>query len=653
MTHLNELADNLREAARAYYDSAELLMSDEDYDLGIEELRMAAAEDPARAADFSDLLDTVAAGQSAGGDVQHPSLMGSMQKVPSLEDVTEFVSKVPGGVIVEPKLDGLAIRAVYTDGKLTLVATRGDGHTGEDITAQTRNLGFLPATVSPVGTFEVRGEVYMRDEDFPSANTVRTGAGGAAFVNPRNAAAGILRKGDKAYAGLLRFAAYDATGLSAGDDPKVTAAELQNRGIAASTTITPELTDDPTSDAAEVLKRIELLGKLRPNLGFPTDGAVIKAASRKDRDALGMGHTAPRWAVAYKYAAETALTKVRNIVTDVGRTGRLSLTVEVEPVFVGGAQVSRASGHNVYWLLKEDIRVGDTVTLRRAGDVIPYVSEVDLDQRPDTSTAWAAPEQCPRCGGDWDKTTLLWRCTSYDCTALGRIVYAVSRDCLDVDGLGDELVAGLVEAGLVDDVADLFTLTADRIAKVELESGRLIGDKVATKVAAELERAKNSDWNRVITALGIRATGRTMGRRLAAAFPTMEQLRAATVEDLDQVDGIARKKAEVIYDGIQELERNGVLDRLADAGVNMGAEPDDDDSPKPLAGETVVVTGKVGTLTRTQAQERIESLGGKASGSVSGSTTLLVADPSATSSKVKKAKDAGVRIMAPEELLSL
>lgn len=627
------LADRLRKAAAAYYDTDTELMTDAEYDAGIETLRREAAP-----GEYADLLDRVAAGQSAGGDVTHPSLMGSMDKAKDLNAVDDLLVRIGAEVAVEPKLDGLAVRAVYSNGALALVATRGDGRTGEDITEQAKSLDIFPLSAS--ADCEVRGEVYLTDEHFPEANTVRAESGGTPFANQRAAAAGILRKGDRAFAGLLSFAAYDITGAGA---------------EAVAVTMTGELLPDisaPTADPTAVRERISALGDLRAGLGYPIDGAIIKACDPADRKRLGMGSKAPNWALAFKYDAETAQTTVVGIRTTVGRTGRLAIQVEVEPVFVGGTTITYASGHNVAWMLARGIRIGDTVTISRAGDVIPYLHDVDLDKRPTDSRPWQPPATDPA-GGEWDKSTLLWRSTSPELTVLPRLTYALSRDALDVELIGPEITAGLVDARLADDVADIFGLTADDLAGLRLESGRVVGAKVAAKIINEIDRARGADFHRVITALGIRGTGRTMSRRLAQAFPTMEALRVATAADLAGVDGVGEKKAALIREGLDECESTGILDRLAAHGVNTGSETTaDENAPAPLAGHTVVVTGKVATLSRTEVQERIEALGGKASSSVSKSTTLLVADPDAASSKATKARDLGVRIISPVEFLT-
>ncbi|MFJ4109230.1 NAD-dependent DNA ligase LigA [Oerskovia enterophila] len=666
-TDLTALAEGLRAAAGAYYDTDELRMSDAEYDSGIEQLRIAVAADPSLAGQFADLLDAVAAGQSAGGDVEHPTMMGSLDKAPTLDALDALVLAIDGPVVVEPKLDGLAIRALYRAGRLDLVATRGDGRTGEDVTERVRRLEIdgLPARLVGADlSVEVRGEVFMADARFPAAQTARAALGGAPFVNPRNAAAGILRKGDAAYAGLLTFAAYDVVPVDGSPatvaDPSYSArlTVVEQAGIGTARALAPwlaggepvVLTGEPGTVA--VRSAVAALAERRPDLGFPIDGIVVKADLDADRARLGSGSRTPRWSVAYKYEAETAVTRVVAITTGVGRTGRLAIRVEVEPVFVGGTTITFATGHNATWMLEKDVRVGDTVVIKRANDVIPYIESVVLDERPADSTPWTPPATDPN-GGEWDKSTLLWRSTDPSLSVGATIRYAVSRDALDIEGIGTEIVESLVEQGLVADVADLFSLDVETLTSLPLGEGRMLGAKNAVKIAAEIERAKGAAWNRVITALGIRMTGRTMGRRLAAAIPTLDLLRAATVDDLAAVDGIGPIRAAAIREGLDDLEARGVLGRLAAAGVHTGTAPDPEDTVAlPLAGMTVVVSGSVPGYSRTTVAELVEANGGKASSSVSSATSLLVSEPS-TSSKYVKATDLGVRIVTPAEFLEM
>ncbi len=410
------------------------------------------------------------------------------------------------------------------------------------------------------------------------------------------------------------------------------------------------LTGEPGTVA--VRAAVAALAERRPDLGFPIDGIVVKADLDVDRARLGSGSRTPRWSVAYKYEAETAVTRVVAITTGVGRTGRLAIRVEVEPVFVGGTTITFATGHNATWMLEKDVRVGDTVVIKRANDVIPYIESVVLDERPAGSAPWTPPATDPN-GGEWDKSTLLWRSTDPSLSVGATIRYAVSRDALDIEGIGTEIVESLVEQGLVADVADLFSLDAPTLTSLPLGEGRMLGAKNAVKIAAEIERAKGAAWNRVITALGIRMTGRTMGRRLAAAIPTLELLRAATARDLAAVDGIGPIRAAAIREGLDDLEARGVLERLAAAGVHTGTAPDPDEAAAlPLAGMTVVVSGSVPGYSRTTVAELVEANGGKASSSVSSATSLLVSEPS-TSSKYVKATDLGVRIVTPAEFLEM
>lgn len=647
------VADMLRAAAKAYYDSDTELMSDAEYDAWMDAIRANLADNPSNVDYFGGLLNKVAAGQSKGGDVTHPTRMGSLEKADGPDGLRTFVTSITGPLAVEPKLDGLAIRAEYdAEGRLVLVATRGTGTSGEDITRSGLDLRIqgLPRRIDPTyGVRRVRGEVYCADADFLRAQTVRASLGGAPFVNSRNAAAGILRKGDKAYAGILSFAAYSAgvtrppaSGLYT-DAIRVAA----DAGIGTAAALLDFLhpVDSGANDVDDVLAQVDALEAQRATIGFPIDGIVIKANAAADRTRLGEGDRAPKWALAYKYAAETGITKVVEVRTTIGRTGRMGIQIEVEPVFVGGTTITFASGHNPTWMAERDVRIGDTVVIARANDVIPYIQSVVLEARPADSQPWTPPETDPA-GEPWDKSTLLWRSVSPEFSVLGAVTYAVRPEMFDVEGIGVEIATALVAGGHVNDVADLFSLDVATLTALQMGEGRTLGAKNAAKIVAELDRAKGAPWNRVITALGIRMTGRTAGRRLAAAFPTMDALRAATVADIAALDGFGEVKAATIREGLDSLTERGVLDRLAAAGVNMGAERDQDAPAGPLAGMTLVVSGSVPGYSRTTIAEAIEAAGGKASSSVSASTSLLVS-PESSTGKYVKARSLGVRIADP------
>ena len=660
------------DAAALYYDAAsagtpEVEMLDTDYDSLVGHIEIALTEHPEWASNASTaVLNAVAAGASTGGDVTHPHPMLSLSKAPTAASVAAFIADLGGRVVIEPKLDGLAIRAVYTSGALTQVVLRGDGQTGEDITSRvlvngTSRVAGLPVNVPTNEPFEVRGEVYLSDTDFATANVNRTAAGKESFANPRNAAAGALRKENATYIVPMSFAAYDVSGFDEANEcysHRIALLTSRLGILSAYSLIARNVPTDPT-------EAVTWIGENRATLGYPIDGCVIKADTNRDRARLGSASRAPKWAIAFKYAAEEATTRILDIEMAIGRTGRLSLRARVEPVSVGGTIIEFSSLHNVGFVQRQDIRINDIVHIKRANDVIPYVSDPDLSLRPLDSTPWVAPDGCPKCGEPFDKSTELWRCLGTECSMLSKVVFACGRDQLDLMGMSTSIVTALVESGRVSDVADLFTLTKAELAELVLGetptgSERRLGNANAAKIITEIEKAKSQPLNRVIGALGIRKTGRTMSRRLSLAFPTMAAFQAATVPQLCNVEGIAEGKAETIHDDLAKM--SDMIARLAAAGVNMGESVQE--SPEgvttvggaALAGMSIVVTGKVtgslAGLSRNEMNELIEAHGGKSSGSVSAKTSMLVCSEPG-SSKHTKAVDLGVRIVTPEEFADL
>lgn len=638
------------EAAAAYYDTDTQLIPDSVYDALVDRIEASVAAHPDW--DAAGLLDQVAGGQSSGGDVTHPIPMLSLAKAKTEEEVGSFISRLGDAAIVEVKLDGMAVRAVYTAGELTLVATRGDGSTGENVTTQADRISGLPQRLKQAVDLEVRGEVYMTDADFDQANTNRVASGKPAFVNPRNATAGSLRVADAKYFAPMSFAAYDAMGESVDsiDDHLARMRTLASMGI---TTAVSLVAGDPLATSSEkALARIQAIGDARASLGFPIDGAVVKAASNAKREEMGSVSRTPRWAVAYKYAADVSTTILRDIEIAVGRTGRISLRAVLDPVFVAGTTITYATLHNPKFVEDADFRIGDTVFVYRAGDVIPRVSAVDVARRPADAQPWVAPAGCPNCEQPWDKSSLLWRCHTPECSTVGRIEYAASRDVLDLDGFSTAMAEQLVEAGLVNDIADLYSLTVDQIASLPVGDGsRTVGQTVAKKIIKQIEASKSQPLARVITALGIRLTGRTMGRRLAAHFGSMSAFQSASEAELSEVEGVGPEKARVIRAGVVSM--TAVIERLAAAGLTMEAEQVAAPSGAlPLAGKTVVVSGSVPGLSRNEANEWVERLGGKSSGSVSAKTSLLVAGDG-SGSKSEKAASLGVPVMSAEDFAAL
>ncbi|MGX6603094.1 NAD-dependent DNA ligase LigA [Micromonosporaceae bacterium Da 78-11] len=637
--------DEAQAAAKSYYDTGDVLMTDADYDGLLERIGEAKRAHPGW--DDRGLTTRVAAGASGGGDVRHPVAMLSLGKVTTLDDVHAFVATLDGDpCVVEVKLDGLALRVEYRDGLLGLAALRGDGTSGEDVTAQVRRgVAGLPGQLATPWTGEVRGEVYMTLTDFETASANRVAAGGKAFVNSRGAVAGSIRSVDRPYDTPMTFAAYDVAGDF--DSHQERMAFAAGLGFPVASTLglgAPQV----ARTAEEAVAAIERIGELRRGLTFPIDGAVLAADLRSTRVRLGAGSRTPYWAAAFKYPADTGSTVLRDIEVRVGRTGRISLRAVLDPVFVDGTTITYATLHNPKFVADQGLAIGQTVAVWRAGDVIPRVT-APIGEQPHDLTPWAPPETCPQCGGEWDRSSLLWRCHTPSCALANRIVYAAGRDCLDIDGLGEEIVIAMVEAGLVRDLADLFTLSVEQIAALRSGDGsRQVGVLIAERISAGLDQARRQPFNRVITALGIRMTGRSVGRWLAARFKTMTALRAASVEEIAEIERMGLIKAQYVVDGLAELA--DVIDRLAAAGLTMGLE--DDGAAKPLEGHTYVVSGTVPGYNRTSVSERIEALGGRASSSVSASTTALVTAET-TTAKAKKAAQLGIPVIDPTEFAEL
>src|SRR5689334_6109994 len=641
--------DRARAAARSYYDTGDVLMTDADYDALLDRIAGAKAAHPEW--DDQGLTTRVAAGASGGGDVRHPVPMMSLGKVTGEEEVRAFVASLGGDpCLVEVKLDGLAIRVEYRSGRLALAALRGDGSTGENVTAQVlRGSAGLPARLATAWTGEVRGEVYMTVADFEAASANRVAAGAKAFINSRGAVAGSIRSVDRTYETPMTFAAYDISGDFGSHRERMDRA-VELGFPAAGRLATGEA--QVAADAEEALAAIARIGELRRGLEFPIDGAVLTADLESTRRRLGSGSRTPYWAAAFKYPADTGSTVLRDIEVRVGRTGRISLRAVLDPVFVDGTTITYATLHNPKFVEEQGLAIGQTVAVWRAGDVIPRVT-APIGEQPHGLTPWAPPETCPQCGEPWDKSSLLWRCHTASCSATNALEYWCSREAMDVEGAGEALCVALVNAGLANDVADLYQLTEEQLADLPVGTTKargvvLLGKLNAAKVVASLEHSKTQPFNRVITGLGIRMTGRSVGRWLAARFKSMDALRAATVEQIAEIDKMGLIKAQHVVDGLAAM--SGVIDRLAAAGVTMSVPEGDGD--KPFDGRTYVVSGSVPGYTRTTVSERIEELGGRASGSVSATTTALVTAET-TTTKATKAAKLGIPIIDPAEFADL
>jgi DNA ligase (NAD+) len=642
-------------AAAAYYAGDDPTMTDAEYDQLLAEIMQHEVDYPENTIEH-ELFTAVAAGTLVTGDIPHPTPMLSLDKVTDEAGITAFLARVAstgwsGRVSVQPKLDGMAIRARYEDAKLVQVVTRGDGRTGEDVTSRVLrdnvNIFGLPrmiGTSAPVA-FEVRGELLMSRADFEVSNANRIAAGKPAFANPRNATAGSVRADSLDYEVQMTFVAYDHTigaehamAETGGLAGFVFADELPGAGAFTAGG------DLPGDGAEGVLAAVEAFGAERADYAYPTDGIVIKAASSGVRELLGEGSRAPKWAIAYKYEAQTGETIIRDILIEVGRTGNLSFTAVFDPVLVDGSTISRASLHNVDLIAEKDIRIGSKAVVYKANDIIPQV--LSVTNGPDT-TPWVPPTEDAD-GFPYEFAGKFLRSTNPADSIAALVTYAASRDVLDIDTLGRSVADALVESGLVSDLADLFGLSFNQLESMPFGES-VLGETRAAKLYANVQAAKAQPLNRVITALGIRKTGRTFGRRLAAQYKSLAAFASTTRDELFEVEGVGDGRADFILDGI--AANQDVIARLIALGIDPRVEEAVQDAP--LAGMAVVVTGstkgtKLEAFGRNEMNELIEKHGGRASGSVSKSTSLLVAGDGA-GSKLAKAEQLGVRTVTPDE----
>lgn len=673
-------------AAAAYYATGESALDDDAYDRLARGIAAYEADHPEEVLAASPTGKV--AGGAAVGDVPHTVPMLSLDNVFSAEQFATWTASLERRIgrpvtawSVEPKLDGLAVAARYRDGRFERLITRGDGTAGEDVSHAAGAVVGLPERLAEPVTIEVRGEILMTNAQFDQGNAIRTEHGGAPFANPRNGAAGTLRAKDRAYRVETTFFAYGALPLPDSGELGETLAELPHSEVlsyvaglgvhtAAGTDVAPVL----AATVEEVQARVDAIGSLRAALPFGIDGIVIKADLAADQREAGSGTRAPRWAIAYKLPAVEKITRLLSVEWNVGRTGIIAPRAVLEPVVIDGSTVGYATLHNPADITRRDLRLGDQVMVYKAGDIIPRIEAPVVHLRTGDETPIDFPVNCPQCGSDIDTSEQRWRCTrGRNCRLVASVSYAAGRDQLDIEGLGATRVVQLVDAGLVADFADLFTLEREQLLALDR-----MGETSTDNLLAAIETARTRPLSRVFCALGVRGTGRSMSRRIARYFATMDRIVAADVETLQRVDGIGKEKAAAVVAELVELAP--LIDKLVAAGVSMtepGATPPPEPgteeeaaagagaeavgdagtgSTLPLAGMTVVVTGAMSgaleKLSRNQMNELIERAGGKSSSSVSKRTSLLVAGEKA-GSKRTKAEDLGVRIAVPEEFAEL
>jgi DNA ligase (NAD+) len=594
-------------------------------------------------------------------EVRHRVPMLSLDNAFSGEDVAAFDRRVrerlgTDGEVeysAEPKMDGLAVSVTWEHGLFVRAATRGDGISGEDVTANLRTIGSLPLRLrgDAPAVLEARGEVFMPVSGFERMNAAAAAKGEKVFVNPRNAAAGSLRQLDpRVTAGrpldLFFYALGAVEGMPLPARHSEVLAALRGFGLR----VSPETRR--VRGVAGCLAYYAEIGARRGSLPYQIDGVVYKVDDLAAQRALGSVSRAPRWAVAHKFPADEALTVVRDVEFQVGRTGALTPVARLEPVFVGGVTVSNATLHNMDEIDRKGLRVGDTVVVRRAGDVIPEVARVLADRRPLDAREIRLPAVCPVCGSavERDPEGAVARCTGgFRCTAQRKeqLRHFASRRALDVEGLGEKLVEQLVDAGLVHTPADLFRLDRTTLAGLER-----MGAKSADNLLAALERARSTTLPRFLFALGIREVGEATAAALAGHFGSLEALMAADLAAVQQVPDVGPVVAARVVGHFADAAHRGIVERLREAGVHWPAPVPSSATAQPLAGLTFVLTGTLGTMTREAAEDALRSLGARTSGSVSKKTRFLVAGADA-GSKLRKAAELGVRVLDEAALLRL
>lgn len=658
-------ADKLRREIRhneyLYYvlDAPEI--TDAEYDRMMVRLRELEARYP-------DSIPADSPTQRVGGrassqftEVRHLEPLLSLGNVFSAEELRAFDERVRSGLpagskveyVMEPKIDGLACSLIYENGKLVRAATRGDGVVGENVTANVRTIRSIPLTLKvPDGEtvpelLDVRGEVYMPRQAFMRLNEQRAERGESEFANPRNAAAGSLRQLDPQVTASrsLSFFAYYLVGEGAQPKHSESLALLAHYGFKVSENY------KVVENIDEAIKYIGDFNELRQGLSYDTDGAVIKVNDVYQQRILGATGKDPRWATAYKYPPEQAETTLEDIDWRVGRTGVLTPTAVLTPVKLSGSVISRATLHNEDFIRAKDIRIGDRVVINKAGEIIPEVLRVVVEKRTGDEKEVEIPSVCPECGWRVERQgeEAAIRCTNPHCPALGRegLIHFVSRDAMNIDGCGPSFINALLDAGLVRDAADLYSLRKDDLLKLER-----MGEKSADNLLAALAESKKNELDKLLFALGIRHVGAKVARILATEFGSMEKLQQAQPEELAQIRDIGDKIAESVVTWLNVPANIDLVERLAAAGLTMTFTPPASQEDNPFFGKTLVFTGTMPTLGRAEAKTMAQDVGAKVSGSVSKKTDYVIAGAEA-GSKLEKAQQLGVTVIDEAEFLRL
>lgn len=641
-----------------YYVEDNPEISDFEYDMLYRELVELEQAHPELITPDSPTRRVGGAADNAFSKVIHEVKMESLTDVFDLGELLDFDKRVRETLgqdveyVVEKKIDGLSVSLEYQNGMLVRGSTRGDGVVGEDVTQNLKTIRSIPLKLNrlpgepEIPFLEVRGEVFMPRKDFIELNQRQEEMGQKLFANPRNAAAGSLRQLDPAVTAQrkLDIFVFNVQRIT-GRNLKTHAESLEllkKLGFK----ISPEYA--LCRNIQEAIEAVKAIGENRGSYSFEIDGAVVKVNDLEQRAILGSTSKAPRWAVAYKYPPEMKKTKLKQIVIQVGRTGALTPNAVLEPVRIAGTTVSRATLHNEDFIREKDIREGDTVWIRKAGEIIPEVVGVDLSLRPEDSKPYAMPETCPVCGAPAvrEENEAVRRCTGIECPArlFRSLVHYASRDAMNIEGLGPALIEMLLEKGFIKGIPDLYKLKERRSELVALER---MGEKSVDNLLASIEQSKSNDLSRLIFGLGIRHIGLRAAQMAARHFGSMDKLMEATVEEIQSIDEFGAKMAESLYSFLRQEQTRHTLSLLKEAGVQMVSTVTSNEDGI-FKGKTFVLTGTLPSFTRAQATEIIEKLGGKVSGSVSKKTDFVLAGDEA-GSKLEKARNLGVRIIDEEE----
>ena len=668
-----ELRSLIEHHRKLYYENDAPEISDHAFDALFEELKALEAQYPALDTPDSPTHRVGGTASEKFAKVPHAVRMGSLTDVFDFDALRAFIESAKKELTeageddirftVEPKIDGLSVSLQYEGGKLAMGATRGDGDVGENVTDNIRTVSGIPHTIErDIPALTVRGEVYMPRASFEEQNRIREAEGEKLWANPRNAAAGSLRQLDSAVTasrGLSIFVFNHQAGdlYPDGHAPLTHSETIRRMGELGFPVIRLLAV---TGDADEITAAITRLGEERDSLPYDIDGAVIKVDSLRQRTILGEGTSTPKWAVAYKYPPEQKETKLLGITFQIGRTGVLTPAAELEPVRLAGTTVSRATLHNLDIIRERDLRIGDTVLVQKAGDIIPEIVGSVTSRRDGSEIPLEVPSVCPSCGGKlvfdgWDETDEesdgamgALRCISPACPAQRerRLIHFASKGAMGIDGMGPSIIRLLLNEGLIADAADLYTLTADQLAALPR-----LGEKSAENLLAAVAASKSAGAARLLFALGIRHTGEIASASIAAHFGGIRPLFEASAEDLCTIDDIGEITAAAVVEYFAQPATRDLIDRLDEAGVGTVMEKKEE-FPQSFAGMTFVLTGTLPTLTRDEASEMIRLRGGKAAGSVSKKTTYVVAGESA-GSKLDKANALGIPVLDEAAFLKM